>query len=256
MPSYTKNISPATLKPFDVFLLALSLLSIVNLVLVFTVKNTAILYVIDTIDYVFSLFFIVDFLARFISAKNKINYLLREYGWADFLSSLPLPHFKILRLVRLTKAWIIVRRSGGRQVVADFLKNRAASALYLVLLLIILLLEFGSIGILYAENGSVDANIHSAADAMWWTYVTITTVGYGDHFPITIAGRLIGIVVMLVGVGLFAVVTGYIANKFLPNESLNATEHDALRRELQEIKEMLAATTNPQKSQSEKKNLS
>lgn len=248
MDASTGNTHTATLKPFDIFLLALSILSIVNLFLVFTVNNTAILYVVDTVDYVFSLFFIVDFLKRLFSAERKINYFLHEYGWADLLSSLPLPHFKILRVVRLAKAWIIVRRSGGRQVVREFLKNRAASALYLVLLLIILLLEFGSIGILYAEQGSAGANIHSAADAMWWTYVTITTVGYGDHFPITIAGRMIGVVVMLVGVGLFAVVTGYIANKFLPSDNDNKAEHEALHRELQEIKELLAVSTESHRS--------
>jgi voltage-gated potassium channel len=233
-----------SIKPFDIFLLALSLLSIVNLILIFVIDNQSIRYVVETIDYVFSLFFVVDFITRFINAPAKGHYLFRQYGWADFLSSLPLPHFKILRVLRLVKAWGIIRRSGGRKVVHDFLQNRAASALYLVLLLIILLLEFGSVGVLYAEQANPDANIQTAVDAMWWTYVTITTVGYGDHFPTTIIGRIIGVMVMLVGVGLFAVVTGYIANKFLPNEKSHEAELQEIRREVREIKELITRNSN------------
>ena len=66
-----------------------------------------------------------------------------------------------------------------------------------------------------AERSAPDANIQSASDAMWWVYVTITTVGYGDHYPVTTTGRLVGIAVMTMGVGLFGTLAGFIANKLL-----------------------------------------
>jgi voltage-gated potassium channel len=69
-----------------------------------------------------------------------------------------------------------------------------------------------------AERGAPDANILSASDAMWWVYVTITTVGYGDHYPVTNGGRLVGIMIMTMGVGLFGTLAGFIANKLLAPE--------------------------------------
>jgi voltage-gated potassium channel len=79
----------------------------------------------------------------------------------------------------------------------------AGSALFTLLFLIFLVLEFGGLAILTAERQSPDANIKSASDALWYTFVTITTVGYGDQYPVTPAGRLMGVAVMMAGVGLF-----------------------------------------------------
>jgi voltage-gated potassium channel len=105
--------------------------------------------------------------------------------------------------------------------------------------MIILLLEFGSIAVLKAEMTSPSANITTASDAIWWVYVTITTVGYGDKYPVTNAGRLVGMVVMFVGVGLFAVMTGFLANKFLPTSSSDEDELSEVKKELAEIKSLL-----------------
>jgi voltage-gated potassium channel len=78
-----------------------------------------------------------------------------------------------------------------------------------------LVIESGAFLVLMAERSAPDANIQSASDAMWWVYVTITTVGYGDRYPVTNAGRLVGIMVMTMGVGLFGTLAGFIANKLL-----------------------------------------
>jgi len=81
-----------------------------------------------------------------------------------------------------------------------------------------LVIESGAFLVLMAERGAPDANIISASDAMWWVYVTITTVGYGDRYPVTNAGRLVGVMVMTMGVGLFGTLAGFIANKLLAPE--------------------------------------
>lgn len=130
----------------------------------------------------------------------------------------------------------------------EYWKNRATGALFIVFFMIILLLEFGSIAVLFAEKSSSAANIQTASDAIWWTYVTITTVGYGDLYPTTVSGRMVGIVVMLVGVGLFGVVTGFLANKFLPRTDSSSHHHDAeisaLRAEVQQLHSMIEPLSN------------
>lgn len=73
---------------------------------------------------------------------------------------------------------------------------------------------FSSIAILQVED-SPNSNIKSAEDAIWWSYVTITTVGYGDKYPVTTEGRLIAAVLMTAGVGLFGTFTGFLASWFV-----------------------------------------
>ena len=87
--------------------------------------------------------------------------------------------------------------------------------MYVVLLLVVLVLEFASIGVLYAERDAQGSNIETASDALWWGYVTITTVGYGDAFPVTTKGRIVGVLLLTIGVGLFGTFTAFVANVFL-----------------------------------------
>lgn len=231
------------IKPYDLFIVAITVLSLVNLVLYSFFRDQAILYVVSTMDFVLSFFFLIDFIRRLKAAKDKSHYFFREYGWADLLASIPLPQLKLLRIFRLIKAYGLIKKAGGRNVVKEFWRNRATGALFIVFFMIILLLEFGSVAVLYAEKGDPTANITTASDAIWWVYVTITTVGYGDQYPVTLNGRLVGMVVMLVGVGLFGVVTGFLANKFLPSgeesAAKGATEIAELRNEVKELRTVL-----------------
>ena len=87
--------------------------------------------------------------------------------------------------------------------------------MYILILMVTLIIESGAFLVLQAERGSPDANILTAADAIWWAYVTITTVGYGDRFPTTNAGRLVGVMVMTTGVAVFATFAGLISSKLL-----------------------------------------
>ncbi len=222
MTAYIKNRG-SEVTAYDIFIIALTILSLVNLVLYIFFKDASILKVIMVIDLIASVIFLFDFFRLLFKAKNKVRYFIFGFGWADLLASVPFPQFKIFRIFRLAKAYIAINKIGGRKVVKDIIANKASGALSLVFFLIILLLEFGSIAVLQFEKASPVANIKTASDAIWWVYVTITTVGYGDKYPVTNGGRLVGMVVMFVGVGLFAVLTGYLANKFLPNASEKAT---------------------------------
>jgi voltage-gated potassium channel len=79
----------------------------------------------------------------------------------------------------------------------------------------VLVLEFGSLAMLNIEQYAPGANITTASDAVWYVIVTISTVGYGDQFPVTNRGRFLGAVIIVIGVGIFGTFTGYLANLFL-----------------------------------------
>lgn len=227
---------------YDIFIAMLSVLSIVNIVLFIAFSSRSILYVIGAIDIFLSVVFLFDFLYRFKVAESKTTYFIKDLGWADLLACAPVLQLKIFRLFRLVKAYSIVKRIGVKNIIDGSLRERASSALYAVLFTIILLLEFASIAILSIEGSSAESNIRTASDAIWWVYVTITTVGYGDKYPVTNQGRALGMVVMLVGVGLFGVLTGFLSNKFLApkgSKKQESTEYQDLKKELQEIKYML-----------------
>jgi hypothetical protein len=214
---------------YEIFILVLAILSIINWVFYFFIRDDDILRVLTIVDLVLSVIFFGDFLYRLFTAKSKRGYFIRQYGWLDLLSSLPFPQSKIFRLGRVIRAFRLMGEYGTRDMVREFIRNRAGTAMLSVIFLIILVLEFGSIAILFAERGSPTANITTSSDALWWSIVTISTVGYGDTFPTTNTGRLIGVLVIIVGVGLFGVVTGFLANKFL-----SPTQHEMKERKDQE----------------------
>src|SRR5262249_35099109 len=149
------------------------------------------------------------------TAPSRWDYFWRHFGWADLLSSLPLAVAKLFRIFRLLIAIRLIRRYGARNLRRDLLRDRASNALLIVLFLIILVLEFGAMGEAWAEAGDPNANIKLGSDAIWYVYVTIATVGYGDRYPVTFPGRLIGMLIIFAGVGLFGVLTGFLANFFL-----------------------------------------
>jgi len=205
---------------WEIFVLALSVVSLLNILLVLLLQDDDARNVVLVVDGTLCLVFIGDFLHRLLTAESKRRYMLREGGWLDLIGSLPFPGFRLARVLRVARSVIDIRHHGGRRLWRDFIKERAQGALYVVLLLVVLVLEFASIGVLTAERDEPDANIATASDALWWGYVTITTVGYGDRFPVTNEGRMVGVVLLTIGVGLFGTFTAFIANLFLgPREN-------------------------------------
>jgi voltage-gated potassium channel len=232
---------------YELFIGALSVLSIVNMVLLLFVRSESLEYVIYIMNAIMTPIFLGDFFYRFFTTESKSGYFFRNFGWADLLSSLPFPNFKILRLFRLWRVIRLFRKFGVRNLAHEFITHRAENALLTVVFLVLLVLQFGALAILRAELQSPDANIGSASDAVWWVFVTITTVGYGDRFPVTNTGRIIGIFVMIAGVGLFGTLSGFLANKFLtpptPKEEepvVYADPNDPKAR-IAELKQMLEA---------------
>lgn len=157
--------------------------------------------------------FIFDFGLRLFTAPSRSFYFFHDYGWADFPAIAPT--FRILRLFRIVKAYRLVRKHGISNLFSYLSLHRAESALFILIFAVVVIIELGSFFVLVAESASPDANITTSIDAVWWTCVTITTIGYGDRYPVTDMGRLIGMLVMTTGVGVFATFAGYIAHKLL-----------------------------------------
>jgi voltage-gated potassium channel len=199
---------------YELFIGALSVLSIFNLILLIVVPGTDLAEVALIIDLFLSLIFLADFTMRLGTAESRTGYFFRQWGFIDLVSSLPLPQLKILRLTRIFRAGRLMRKYGAKAMITEFIGNRAQSALLILVFLIILVLEFGG-WLMFRIEAPAGGNIQSPSDAVWYTFVTITTVGYGDRFPITNAGRIVGMVIMIAGVGLFGTLTGYLANTFL-----------------------------------------
>ncbi len=248
-PKELKNIG------YEMFIGALSILSILNLVLSYTFQaDQNLQYVVLIMNGFFMPIFLGDFFYRLFTAKPKSDYFFRKFGWADLLSSLPFPQTKILRVFRLWRVIRLARNFGIRNLVREFVGNRAGNALLTVVFLVFCVLEFGSLAVLSVEGSSPDANITNASSALWWTYVTITTVGYGDRYPVTNMGRLVGVFVMTAGVGLFGTLSGFLANTFLsppkkkkkeePEGGLPAATDPAAR--IAELQRMLEAQEEAQ----------
>lgn len=169
------------------------------------------------IDIAICIFFFIEFCIRFYQSDNKLKFM--RWGWIDLISSIPMINFlrfgRILRFIRLIR--IIRAFRTTKEFVTYIFANKAQGTFASVTILAVLLIIFSSIAILQVENAP-NSNIQTAEDAIWWSYVTITTVGYGDKFPVTTEGRIIASVLMTAGVGLFGTFTAYIASLFVTDK--------------------------------------
>jgi hypothetical protein len=212
---------------YEIFIGILSVLSILNIALLYLAEDPNISDVLSTMNAIFSAIFLGDFTYRLSTAASRSGYFFRHFGWADLLASLPIAELKFLRLFRLVRVYRLMRELGARTIANTLIRDRAGSALLMLLLMGILVLQFGSLVILHLEQYAPGANITSASDALWYTIVTISTVGYGDQFPVTNPGRVMGALIIVVGVGIFGTFTGYLANLFLSPQRSATEQSDA-----------------------------
>jgi len=202
---------------YELFILLLSVLSIVNAIGVGLAQLVGARgpagEVVLTVDAIIAPIFLADFLYRLKTADSRRDYFLHRFGWADLLGTLPV--LRILRIVRVVRVVRSFRHQPPGRLVGELSAARALATFLVTLFLVIVVTEVAGATIYYAESGAAGSNIASASDAIWWALVTITTVGYGDRFPVTDQGRVIGGFLLFAGIGLFSVLTGFIANVFL-----------------------------------------
>ena len=234
---------------YDLFILIVSILSLVVLILyllpVVGERETAILYALDSM---FGLIFLYDFLRLLYRASDKMGYFFKRGGWMDLLGSFPA--FPLLRLLRIWRAIRITRRLRGvssQEAWENYMSDRAGSAVWTTLLVTIFLISAVSLAIVQVEETAPDAEITTSSDALWWSIVTVTTVGYGDLVPVTDVGRMLGAVLMTVGVALVSVITSYITTNLImrgdqeevKRKEATAQELDYLHAKLDRIESLL-----------------
>jgi voltage-gated potassium channel len=175
--------------------------------------------------------FALDYAVRLALAPDRRRFVRRNL--LD-LAVVVLPLLRPLRVLRVVWVLEILNRKA-----ADSLRGRVAS---FVVTGTGLVMFVASLAALDAERGHPDANIVTFKDAVWWSFATITTVGYGDHYPVTDAGRLIAAALMVCGIGLLGVVTGWLASWLIDRVSEAEEEaQTATRRDVADLAAEVAA---------------
>jgi voltage-gated potassium channel len=170
--------------------------------------------------------FAVDYAVRLALAERR-RLFVRTH-WLDLCAVL-LPLVQPLRLLRLVSTLLLVGQ-----------RARLASQIRLTTYVagsVVGLLMFGSLAVLSVERDSPDGNIRTLGDAVWWSFTTMTTVGYGDHAPTTGLGRVLAVGLMLSGIALLGVVTANIAAWFIERFEKDDVEE---QRQTEAIRELAA----------------
>jgi voltage-gated potassium channel len=231
--------------PYQVFMLALCVYTLAALGAEAVVKPaTQTRQLLAYADSTICVIFLVDFLLCLRRAENRWRYLA-TWGWVDLLSSIPaLDVARWGRAARVARIIRVFRGVRATKTLASVVLERRAQSSFLAASLVSLLLLIGaSISILQVETAP-ESNIKTAEDAIWWALTTITTVGYGDRFPVTSEGRLVGGVLMFAGVGLFGILSGFLASWFVrPEVQREENEVAALRAEVQRLASAVEAAS-------------
>ncbi|HJS17635.1 MAG TPA: potassium channel family protein, partial [Anaerolineales bacterium] len=157
----------------------------------------------------------------------------------------------LIRLARLRRAASIARMLGRKrrgELIRDVLENRSQYASFLIILLAIFIISFASVLVLQFESASPEAKITTGWDAFWYSIVTITTVGYGDYYPVTVWGRVTAMFIMLAGVGIIGAMASLMSSLLIGEshasggqEAAQQASESAVEKELAIIRKELAA---------------
>ncbi|QUJ69015.1 potassium channel family protein [Photobacterium sp. GJ3] len=198
------------LNPMSLVALVLSFISLALVTSLFFIPRDDRVYsLFITIDTLICLVFWLQLTADLIRSQDKRAFL--KTHWPDYLASIPI--IEPLRFMRVVQIFRVIRLlRSGQQVLQHVLTYRREATIATIVLLLTVLVTVGSSLILIIESKDPAANIHSADDALWWVFVTISTVGYGDHYPVTTLGKLLAAVIITCGVGLFGMVAGLISS--------------------------------------------
>ena len=205
---------------FDLFIQFLILISLVSFSIE-TLPNLSAksLKTLKYIEIVTVMIFTTEYLSRVVVAEKKLKFVFSFFGLVDLLAILPfylpivldLRAIRILRLLRLFRAFKLLRYSKAIQRFHTAL-NIAREELVLFAIVAAMALYFAAVGIYFFENTAQPEAFSSVFQSMWWALVTLTTVGYGDVYPITTGGKVFTFFVLMVGLGVVAVPTGLVAS--------------------------------------------
>jgi voltage-gated potassium channel len=241
-------------KAYNLFIVVLTLFSLLIMVVLLLPLSDATVQLLQVYDTLICIIFLFDFGMTLGKAPDKRDYFIHQRGWLDLLGSIPsLGFFKysgLLRLARLSRLARILRAMRGenkKRILADVARNRGQYAVFITLLSALIVLTTASTLVLEFESRSPEANIKTPGDALWWAVVTVTTVGYGDRYPTTGAGRITAVFVMTTGIGIIGALASILASILVPPSSPAPEQENEspptpdVAQELAAIKTQLAA---------------
>lgn len=182
-------------------------------------------------EMLFVLLFLAEFLLRLTCAPEPRKYLFSFWGIIDFLASVPailllapdLQSLRVIRLLRLLRVLKLLRIGNAYDRLVGALAT-IRDELIIVLIVSILALYLAAVGIYHFEHRAQPETFTSIPASLWWAVATLTTVGYGDVYPITIGGRIFTGFVLLIGLGIVALPAGLLTSALMTSRRNAATE--------------------------------
>lgn len=204
---------------YNLFIIVVTIVSLAIMVLLWMPLSPATKELLGAYDNVICIIFLADFFTNLMRSPSKRGYFIGQRGWLDLIGSIPtirgitaLGILRLARLSRLTRIYRLLHAQNKKDLMDDVVHRRAHYAVIITTLAASIVLMTSSILVLNAESRSDTANITTGGDAIWWAFVTISTVGYGDQYPTTTVGRIIGVCVMIAGVGIIGALASIMAS--------------------------------------------
>lgn len=241
MPSSSKDAYDRFSAVVELPMTVLALLWLPVLVIPFVVKlSSGVTATFEAIDYFVWAAFVVEYLVKLWLTPTRrtfVRHHLVDLAVIALPMLRPLRAARLLRVISLGRVGIILVNALRRA--RDLMTHRG---LHFVLLAVGLVL-FACAGLVLSfERNAPGSNIHNLGDALWWAIVTVTTVGYGDRYPVTAGGRGVAVVLMLVGIGLIGILTATVASYFV-QQKVDEGNAEVIAR-LDRVEALLARLTD------------
>ena len=208
-----------------------------------TYKTLEVFIVLETICYSW---FLIEYLVRFTAAPNRLHFLLSPLNFVDLLAIVPfftiliggnrrlvsLAVLRIARLLRIFRILKLTRYSRGLKVMM-FTVRESLSELEMMMLFMFMIVILSSSAVFYTDLGMDGSHFSSIPDAFWWSFTTVSTVGYGDFYPITGFGKVVGGICAVFGVLAFSLPVMAFAknfNAYLKGEPIRKHIENTTRR--------------------------
>jgi voltage-gated potassium channel len=193
------------------------------------------------LDNIVWFFFFLDFWMRLQQAESKRQFM--RWGWIDLLASIPAGGFQAAKLFRVFQLLRVLRAIKSVRLIWRILfRNRAEGIVASAATATMLLVAFGALTMLLVEAPNPQSSINTPEEALWWAFVTVTTVGYGDFYPVTTEGRIVAVLLMVSGVGLLGSFAAYIGSLFVADRSAEDNRRSADGEMLQRLLQVEALT--------------